>query len=202
MLAEFNKQQPTIKFTIEKETHKSINFLDLTIQRQEQKLEYAIYRKPTQTNIIIPNDSCRPTRTQKKSSINYLMNRLNTYPISEEAKKKELNTIKNTLENNKYDRNKSKTQPNAKKQNTNSEPQHKKTKWATFTYSGKETKHITKLFKDTHIKISYKTRNTIQKLTKQHTQSDKYDSGIYQLKCLDCPLNTLAKQAEHCTSDA
>jgi hypothetical protein len=32
MLAEFNKQQPRIKFTIEKEKHKSINFLDLTIQ--------------------------------------------------------------------------------------------------------------------------------------------------------------------------
>jgi hypothetical protein len=32
MLAEFNKQQLTIKFTIEKETHISINFLDLTIQ--------------------------------------------------------------------------------------------------------------------------------------------------------------------------
>jgi hypothetical protein len=162
MLAEFNKQQPTIKFTIEKETHKSINFLDLTIQRQEQKLEYAIYRKPTQTDIIIPNDSCHP-HEHKISSINYLMNRLNTYPISEEAKKKELNTIKNTLENNKYDKNKSKPQPKPKKQNTNNEQQHKKkTKWATFTYNGKETKQITKLFKDTNIKIAYKTRNTIQ----------------------------------------
>jgi hypothetical protein len=70
------------------------------------------------------------------------MNRLNTYPISEEAKRKQLNTIKNTLENNKYDRNKSKTQPNPNKQNTNNEPQHKKTKWATFTYSGKETKQV------------------------------------------------------------
>jgi hypothetical protein len=58
--------------------------------------------------------------------------------ISEEAKKKELNTIKNTLENNKYDRNKSKTRRNSKKQNTNNEPQNKKTKRTTFTYSGKE----------------------------------------------------------------
>jgi hypothetical protein len=100
------------------------------------------------------------------------MKRLNTYPISEETKRKELNAIKNTLENNKYDRNKSKTQTNPKKQSTNNEPQHKKTKWATFTYSGKETKQITELFKDTHIKIAYKTRNTIQQLTKQQTQSE------------------------------
>jgi hypothetical protein len=122
------------------------------------------------------------------------MNRLNTYPISEGVKRKELNTIKNTLENNKYDRNKSKTQQNPKKQGTNNEPQHKKTKWATFTYSGKETKQITKLFKDTHIKIAYKTRNTIQKLTNQHTQSEKYDNGgIYQLKWLDCPLKYIGQ---------
>jgi hypothetical protein len=85
--------------------------------------------------------------------------------------------MKNTLENNKYDRNKSKTHPNAKKQNTINEPQHKKTKWATFTYSGKEAKQITKLFKDTHIKIAYKTQNTIQKVTKQHTQSEKYNNS-------------------------
>jgi hypothetical protein len=39
MLAEFNKQQQNIKFEIEKETHKSIHFLGLTTQRQEQKLE-------------------------------------------------------------------------------------------------------------------------------------------------------------------
>jgi hypothetical protein len=93
------------------------------------------------------------------------MNRLNTYPISEEIKRKELDTIKNTLENNKYDWNKSKTQPNPKKESTNNEPQHKKTKLATFTYSEKQTRQITKLFKDTHIKIAYKIRNTIQNLT-------------------------------------
>jgi hypothetical protein len=108
-------------------------------------LEYTIYRKPTQTDIIIPNDSCHE-HEHKISSINYVMNRLNTYPISEEAKRKEQKTIKKILENNKYDRNKSKTQSTPKKQSTNNESKHKKTKWATFTYSGKETKQITKLF--------------------------------------------------------
>jgi hypothetical protein len=32
-LTEINQQQPTIKFTIEKELHNSINFLDLSIHR-------------------------------------------------------------------------------------------------------------------------------------------------------------------------
>jgi hypothetical protein len=34
----------------------------------------------------------------------------------------------------------------------------------------------------------------IQNLTKQHTQSEKYNnSGIYQLKCLDCPLKYIGQ---------
>jgi hypothetical protein len=53
---------------------------------REIELEFAIYRKPTQTDTI-PNDSCHP-HEHKVSSINYLVNRLNIYPISKEAKEK------------------------------------------------------------------------------------------------------------------
>jgi hypothetical protein len=59
-LTELNKHQTNLKFVIEKEQHNSINFLDLTIHRKKTKLEFAIYRQHTQTNIIIPNDSCHP----------------------------------------------------------------------------------------------------------------------------------------------
>jgi hypothetical protein len=75
------------------------------------------------------------------------------------------------------------------KRNTNTDPQHQKPKWATFTYIGKETRKITKLFKDTKIEIAFRTRNTIQNIVRQHPQKVKYsDNGIYQMKCLDCPL--------------
>jgi hypothetical protein len=100
-LVNFNEQQPTIKFTIEKESQNSINFLDLTVHCNEIEFEFEIYRKPTQTDIIIPHDSCHP-REHKMSSMNYLLNRLNRYPITNEAKEKELNIIKNTLHNSKY----------------------------------------------------------------------------------------------------
>jgi hypothetical protein len=49
----FKKLKPSLKFTTEKELHEPINFLDLTIQ-------FSIYRKPTQTDIMIPNSSCHP----------------------------------------------------------------------------------------------------------------------------------------------
>jgi hypothetical protein len=60
-----------------------------------------MYRKPTQTDTIIPNDSCHP-HEYKTSSINYLVNILKTYPVSKETKVKELNILKITLHNNNY----------------------------------------------------------------------------------------------------
>jgi hypothetical protein len=49
-LKEFNNLQPSIKFTIEKESHEDIHFVDLTIHRKDEKLEIS-----TQTDVIIPN---------------------------------------------------------------------------------------------------------------------------------------------------
>jgi hypothetical protein len=68
------------------------------------------------------------------------------------------------------------------------------TKWATFTYSGKEVRIITKLFQDTRIKIAFHTQNMIQNILKPHEQTDKYDgSGIYEIKCLDGPLKYIGQ---------
>jgi hypothetical protein len=66
--------QPTMNFTIEKEHHESINFLDLKTHLKSKNLQISIYRKPTQTDIIIPNSSCHPYE-HKLSGINYLINK-------------------------------------------------------------------------------------------------------------------------------
>jgi hypothetical protein len=87
-LAEFNEQQPNIKFIIEKELHNSINILELSIPRREKELAFTTYRKPIQTDIIIRKDSCHPYE-HKILSINKLVNRLNMYPISKEAEERE-----------------------------------------------------------------------------------------------------------------
>jgi ABC-type uncharacterized transport system YnjBCD substrate-binding protein len=91
-LTEFNKQTTSIKFTIEKEHQNSINFLHLSIHRKRTKLDFGKYRKPTQTDTIIPKDSCHP-HEHKVASINYLMNRAHTYRIKNEEITKEPNII-------------------------------------------------------------------------------------------------------------
>ena len=66
-----------------------------------------------------------------------------------------------------------------------------KQRWAKFTYIGKETRFVTKLFKNTNVKAALTTNNTIGKyLTiKQGTPQNKYEkSGVYQLTCPDCRM--------------
>jgi len=97
-----NKLIPTMHFTIEEEVDNRINFLDITISRVENKISFNIYRKPTATDIIIPNDSWHPPE-HKLAAITYLTNCLSTNPRNETNTRKENDTIQQILHNNKYD---------------------------------------------------------------------------------------------------
>ena len=60
-----------------------------------------IYRKPTYTGVIIPNDSCHP-REHKMAAISYMYNRMNTYHLPPEKWQNENNNIQQILRNNGY----------------------------------------------------------------------------------------------------
>jgi hypothetical protein len=65
----------------------------------------------------------------------------------------------------------------------------------TFTYSGKEVRQITKLFKYTNLEIAFRTHNTTENVLNLTSQIDEYKQrGIYLIKCLDCLLKYI-KQA-------
>jgi hypothetical protein len=95
----------------------------------------------TQTDIIIPNSSCGPYE-HKLSSINFLLNRLHTCPITAEEKQTKIQTIKYILQRNPLE----KVPLESQKHNAREDPKQQKTKWATFTYCGKEVRPITKIF--------------------------------------------------------
>ena len=64
-----------------------------------------------------------------------------------------------------------------------------RTKWAKFTYVGRQTRTITKLFKNTSLKIAFTTDNTISKILtqKKDPNFNKFRiSGVYQLTCHEC----------------
>ena len=138
---DFNNITPELKFTLERETNHQINYLDITIQRTQSGFSTNIYRKPTTTDSIIPNDSCHPTG-HKMAAIHYLYNRMKTYQLSKSKEKQEENTIIQILSNNKYDPSildKIKHKKEKPKQND------KNHRWAKFTYTGRENLFITKI---------------------------------------------------------
>jgi long-subunit acyl-CoA synthetase (AMP-forming) len=67
MLKIFNAIHPKFKFTIEQQTQNKINYLDLTIIKNQNKLNFEIYRKPTTTDFILHNTSCHPCEYKKIS---------------------------------------------------------------------------------------------------------------------------------------
>jgi len=83
---------------------------------------------------------------------------MKTYKLTPEGRQKERDKIWQILLKNKYDA------FSLKKSNKEKERKKKSDeKWAKFTYVGKVTEFITKLFKDTNVKIAFTTDNTIEK---------------------------------------
>jgi len=66
----FNSTSLDLNFTLELEQDDALNFLDLTIKMTTTKMVYDIYRKPTTSDNIIPNDSCHPSE-QKLAAVRY-----------------------------------------------------------------------------------------------------------------------------------
>ena len=95
--------------------------------------------------------------------------------------------IQDILQNNGYSTSVLKSISSSKKHKSETE----KTQWSKFTYFGKETRPVAKVFKSTRLKVSYSTKSTLEKLlTKKHYPlKDKYEnSGIYQLTCPTCNM--------------
>ena len=99
----FNNISPTLNFTIEHEVNNSINFLDLTIYKNQQ-FSFRVYRKPTATDIIIPLGSNQHP-AQKIAAISYFANRIITYPLDNKDKDIDCYNVKQILYNNKFNPN-------------------------------------------------------------------------------------------------
>lgn len=87
-----NSLHPNIKFTSEIEEHNSINFLDVTITRNNNKLNFSIFHIPTHT-ITIYNTSFHPFQ-HNLAADNSMVHRLLSIPMSDESFNKELIIIK------------------------------------------------------------------------------------------------------------
>ena len=81
-----------IEFTQEIEKNGAINFLDLTITRQNCGLKFRIYRKPTCTDQTIHYDLHHPY-SHKVAAYHSFIHRLLSIPMSIDDFKEEVNTV-------------------------------------------------------------------------------------------------------------
>jgi len=181
-----------MQFAQELEQEHRINYLDITIHRGPTHANISIFRKPTYTDTYIPYTSNHHAK-HRYAAIRFLYNRLDSYQLQNKEHQKEENTIHNILHNNGYPilghtRKSFRTQPHNQEPPQVSQPAAPPTKWCVFTYFGKETLNLTKIFKHTDLRIAYRTNNTLQKhLPYSTSRADKYTrSGIYKLTCPDC----------------
>ncbi|KAK9496972.1 hypothetical protein O3M35_012832 [Rhynocoris fuscipes] len=188
-----NNLHPNITFTSESEENGRINFLDLTLIRNNSRIEFDIYRKPTTTDITIHSTSLHPTQ-HKMASFRHMTNRLKTIPLNKENYERELQTIYNIAENNGYKKHTidNLLKPKTKKLNTDQDTTNQ---YASFTYIGKNTYQLTNYFKKLGLQISklglqisFRTDNNIfRNINTQTNDQNVYDrSGIYKLTCPDC----------------
>jgi hypothetical protein len=114
ILHDFNKIHPNLIFTAEQEKYHEPNILDITIHKTPNSWEFAVHRKPTFTDTIIPNDSNHPHQ-HKYATTRFLYNRLHTYNIQGDHLKTETSTITNILQNNGFPIQPPKPHPKPKK---------------------------------------------------------------------------------------
>jgi hypothetical protein len=96
MLKQSNLIHLNLMFTMEQENNKLITFLDLSITRSDNGFSTSIFRKPTATDTLMHYNSCHPYE-YKLAGINFLENRVTTYPMSESNQMKEIQVSQKIL---------------------------------------------------------------------------------------------------------
>lgn len=191
LLDTINELHPNITFTAEKEDNESINFLDVTITREHNRLKYNIFRKATHTSHTINNYSNHPT-SHKKAAFQSMINRALNYPLEEAGRKEEISTIKSIAVENNFntkliDNMITKTKQKRTRLAINPRKEKDVTqKYAAFTYINQNIYKITNILKKHEIKIAFRTNNKLGHHILNNT-IDKQDplkqSGVYKLTC-------------------
>ena len=94
-----NNINEQLEFKATMEVNKSINYWDLTISRNINKIELSVYRKPTNANITIQYTS-NHSWDHKRVAFTHYINRALMLPITEQARMQEWQNICNRAQQN------------------------------------------------------------------------------------------------------
>jgi hypothetical protein len=178
-----------LHFKISTEENNTTYYLDISIYRNKENFSIGIHRKPTETGTIIHLTSNHPYE-QTLSAFIYYINRLITLPITEKSKKNEWKIILAIAKNNGYPIDmiynlKTKLIFRKQSQKQQQEKTVSRKKWVIFTHFSPLIRCLNNLFKQTNLKVAFRTTNTIQQQLSEK-QAYKDPSGTYKLICNTC----------------
>jgi len=101
ILEEINKIDQNLQFKMSTEENNIINYLDITIHRNNNNIDISIYRKPTGTNTTIQFSLNHPYK-HKIAAFKYHIHRMLTLPITEGSKQEKWKIIITMAKNNGY----------------------------------------------------------------------------------------------------
>jgi hypothetical protein len=189
-----NNMHPKITFTVETDNNRCLNYLDLTISLMDNRHNFAIYRKPTYTDSVIPADS-KHCFSQKMAAFYSLVNRLINVPLKKKDFENEKAIIKQIAVANGYPPGiidklilKQKKKNVIKLIFSGHNDKMDSKKWCSLSYYGHITKRIVRSFPKEKLRIAYKSPNTLNNiLVKCKDKVEELNrSGVYQLACNDC----------------
>jgi hypothetical protein len=144
-------------------TNDNVSFLDLSIIRKPTSLELGIYQKPTMTDTTINFLSNYPLE-HKLAAYRFSISRMLSLPLNNVQIQNEWKNIKQIAHNNIPTHFLTKLKRNIQQKLNQPHPPTDpvgNTKWATFTYTSPRIRKITNIFKNTKVKVAFKSNNTI-----------------------------------------
>lgn len=195
-LKELNSIYPSINFTLELEADGKLPFLDLLLIRRGKKIEMEIYRKPTDTNLLIKENSFHPFR-HKNAAIHSMVHRMINIPLSVESYKKELMTIIKIAQINGYSESlvmkivKNHQKKKVLRDITTLSKIHDESNCNNFMstpYCGNASIYLSNTLKKFGIKLTFTNPGQLKDLLSnpKDKENDKGNkSGIYKLFCVD-----------------
>ena len=186
-----NNIEPSIQFTVERETNRKISFLDVTVCRQDNgRLSTKVYRKPTHTERYLSFHSHHPV-AHKRAVVKSLTDRAKIIPSSSDQRSKEMKHVTAALVANGYPKrfviDVGKPKRLAQQLSTTAPDAAKG--FCILPYIKGTSEPIKRILSNYNIKVAQKPHQTIGNLfpkPKDPVPKDQTRGAIYSIPCKDC----------------
>jgi hypothetical protein len=199
ILRHMNEQFPTIEFTMDVEENEYISYLDLMVSKNNKKLEFNIYRKETNTNLLIRNDSYHHP-SHKAAAFHSMFHRLFNIPMNHENFENERKKIYKIAQQNGYSEkfvNRIYNKHQKKKEiKTSLTPLRteisKDLKYISVPYSGKISNCLSGKLLRHGFRLAHTNKGKLSDVLHNPKDTDRnicHKSGVYLLRCNEpgCP---------------